>query len=83
MSVIAATTVLRGSQPGASHGGVYLVDLDGQRGAHLLDWTRPSIDCASRPMPMKGSRAVVNMGVRDDVEPVSSAPPRPGNDARA
>jgi hypothetical protein len=44
MSVIAATTVIRGSQPGASHGGVYLVDLDGQRGAHLLDWTRPSID---------------------------------------
>lgn len=44
MSVIAATTVIRGSQRGSSHGGVYLVDLAKQRGAHLLDWTRPSID---------------------------------------
>jgi hypothetical protein len=44
MSVIAATTVIRGARPGFSHGGVYLVDVDKQRGAHLLDWTRPSID---------------------------------------
>ena len=44
MSIIAATTVNRGSQPGASHGGIFLVDLGEQRGAHLLDWTRPSID---------------------------------------
>jgi hypothetical protein len=44
MSIIAATTVNRGSQPGASHGGVYLVDLAKQRGAHLLDWNRPVID---------------------------------------
>jgi len=44
MTILAATTVHRGSQPGDSHGGVYLVDLDGQRGAHVLDWTRPAID---------------------------------------
>lgn len=44
MTIIAATTVNRGCQPGASHGGVYLVDLEKQRGAHLLDWTRPTID---------------------------------------
>ena len=44
MSIIAATTVNRGSQPGASHGGIYLVDLGAQRGAHLLDWNRPAID---------------------------------------
>ena len=44
MTIIAATTVSRGSQSGESHGGVYLVDLAGQRGAHVLDWTRPGID---------------------------------------
>jgi len=44
MSVIAATTILRGSQPGESHGGVYLLDLDNQRAAHVLDWKRPVID---------------------------------------
>jgi hypothetical protein len=44
MSIVAATTVNRGSQPGTSHGGVYLVDLDGQRAAHVLDWSRPTID---------------------------------------
>jgi hypothetical protein len=44
MSIIAVTSVVRGSQPGESHGGVYLVDLAGGRGAHVLDWTRPTID---------------------------------------
>lgn len=44
MSVIAATTVIRGSQCGDSHGGLYLVDPDEGRGAHLLDWKRPAID---------------------------------------
>ena len=46
MSIIAATSVIRGSQRGASHGGLYLVDLDNQRGAQVLDWTRPAIDWA-------------------------------------
>lgn len=44
MSIIAVTTVIRGSQRGSSHGGVYLVDVEIRRGAQLLDWTRPSID---------------------------------------
>jgi hypothetical protein len=44
MTIIAATTVNRGSQAGESHGGVYLVDLAGQRGAQVLDWSRPTID---------------------------------------
>lgn len=44
MNIIAATTVIRGSRRGASHGGLYLLDLDKQRGAHVLDWTRPAID---------------------------------------
>lgn len=62
MSVIAATTVIRGSQPGASHGGVYLVDLDGQRGAHLLDWTRPSIDWSGHG----GGRGLRGLAFGDD-----------------
>jgi hypothetical protein len=41
MSVIAATTLIRGARPGSSHGGVYLVDVANQRGAHRLDWSRP------------------------------------------
>lgn len=44
MTVLALTTVVRGSSKGQSHGGVYLVDLEGGRGAQLLDWTRPVID---------------------------------------
>jgi len=44
MGIIAATTQNRGSRPGASHGGCYLVDLAGQRAAQVLDWTRPTID---------------------------------------
>jgi len=44
MAVIVTTTVRRGSRPGESHGGVYLVDLACRRGAHVLDWTRPTID---------------------------------------
>jgi hypothetical protein len=44
MSIIAATTVNRGSQRGDSHGGIYLVDLKENRGAHVLDWGRPAID---------------------------------------
>ncbi|MDT8320295.1 MAG: hypothetical protein RQ826_07185 [Xanthomonadales bacterium] len=44
MTVLALTTVVRGSSKGQSHGGLYLVDIDGGRGAQLLDWTRPTID---------------------------------------
>jgi hypothetical protein len=44
MNIIAATSVVRASQPGESHGGVYLLDLAGGRGAHVLDWKRPAID---------------------------------------
>jgi hypothetical protein len=44
MTILAVTTEHRGSQPGDSHGSVYLVDLDRQRGTQVLDWTRPAID---------------------------------------
>ena len=44
MSIIAATTVIRGSRRGSSHGGLFLVDTENGRGAQVLDWTRPAID---------------------------------------
>ena len=69
MSVIAATTVIRGSQPGASHGGVYLVDLDRRRGAHLLDWTRPSIDWSGHG----GGRGLRGLAFGDDRAYVAGA----------
>jgi len=66
MAVIAATTVRRGSQPGESHGGVYLVDLARRRGAHVLDWTRPTIDWSGngggrglRGLAVQGQRVFV------------------------
>jgi hypothetical protein len=62
MSVIAATTVIRGAQPGSSHGGVYLIDADRQRGAHLLDWTRPSIDWSGHG----GSRGLRGLAFGED-----------------
>jgi hypothetical protein len=48
MSIIAATTVIRGSQRGDSHGAFYLVDTENGRGAQLLDWARPAIDWSGR-----------------------------------
>jgi hypothetical protein len=62
MSIIAATTVIRGSQRGSSHGGVYLVDLENQRGAQLLDWTRPSIDWSGHG----GGRGLRGLAFADD-----------------
>ncbi len=44
MTVLAVTTVVRGSQIGEQHGAVYLLDLDQQAGAQVLSWTLPSID---------------------------------------
>ncbi len=43
MSVLAATTIVRGSQNGEQHGAVYLLDTEKQNGAQLLSWTRPAI----------------------------------------
>jgi len=62
MPIIAVTTVNRGSQAGDSHGGVYLLDLDGGRGAHLLDWTRPNIDWSGHG----GGRGLRGLAVKED-----------------
>ena len=39
-----ATTVVRGSQPGESHGGAYLIDLDRQTVDKPVDWNGLDID---------------------------------------
>ncbi len=39
---------MRGSRQGDSHGGVYLVDFDGQRARQALDWNAMNIDWQGR-----------------------------------
>jgi hypothetical protein len=43
-----ATSVVRGSQQGESHGGVYTVDFDKQEGAQHVDWNTDEIDWEGR-----------------------------------
>lgn len=47
MTVLVATSVLRGSSEGASHGAIHLVDLEKQRAAHVVDWKAPGVDSAT------------------------------------
>jgi hypothetical protein len=44
MTILAVTTVVRGSMKGERHGAIYLLDIAGEQGAQVLEWTRPSID---------------------------------------
>jgi len=48
MTTLIATSVVRGSQQGESHGGVYLVDLDGEAVKQTIDWNRADIDWQGR-----------------------------------
>ena len=43
-----ATSVVRGSQQGESHGGVYLLDLERQQAELKLDWNDAGIDWSGR-----------------------------------
>jgi len=43
-----ATSVVRGSQQGESHGGVYLVDFAGQAVEQVVDWDSSEIDFTGR-----------------------------------
>jgi hypothetical protein len=45
---LVTTSVVRGSNQGDSHGGVYLVDLDGRTVTQTLDWNRADIDWQGR-----------------------------------
>ncbi len=48
MTVLIATSVVRGSQQGESHGGVYLIDFSRRRTRQVLDWDRSDIDWSGR-----------------------------------
>jgi hypothetical protein len=48
MPVLVATSVVRGSQQGESHGGVYLVDFDKEKVTQAVDWNRGDIDWQGR-----------------------------------
>ncbi len=43
-----ATSVVRGSQQGESHGGIYTVDFESQSGEQHVDWNTSSIDFEGR-----------------------------------
>jgi hypothetical protein len=45
---LVATSVVRGSQQGESHGGVYLIDLVGQEVRQAIDWNTMDIDWRGR-----------------------------------
>ncbi len=48
MTTLVATSVVRGSRQGESHGGVYLLDLEQGRGALAIDWNTAGIDWRGR-----------------------------------
>ena len=43
-----ATSVVRGSEKGQSHGGVYIVDFAEQRVDQKIDWNTSDIDFTGR-----------------------------------
>lgn len=48
MTALIATSVVRGSRQGESHGGVYLLDLEQGRAALAIDWNTANIDWRGR-----------------------------------
>lgn len=48
MTTLVATSVVRGSRQGESHGGIYLIDLDRQRVAQPVNWDTADIDWQGR-----------------------------------
>lgn len=61
MSVLSATTIVRGSQQGEQHGAVYLLDTERQSGAQVLSWTRPSVNWEGHG----GARGLRGIGFAD------------------
>jgi hypothetical protein len=63
VTILIATSVLRGSAAGQSHGAVHLVDMHGGRVAHVVDWKAPGID-PDVPGGGRGLRGVAFDGER-------------------
>jgi len=63
MTVLVATSVIRGSEKGASHGAVQVLDMAGGRVAHVIDWKAPGVDW-SAPNGGRGLRGIAFDGER-------------------
>lgn len=63
MTILIATSVLRGSAAGQSHGAVHLVDMQGGRVAHVVDWKAPGPEW-SMPGGGRGLRGIAFDGER-------------------
>ena len=63
MTVLVATSVVRGSRQGESHGGVYLIDLEEKRVAQAIDWNTTGIDWQGRGWD-RGMRGIAFDGDR-------------------
>lgn len=61
--MLVATSVVRGSEQGESHGGVYLVDLERERVVQTLDWDTADIDWQGRGWD-RGLRGIAFDGER-------------------
>ena len=48
MTSLIATSVVRGSNQGESHGGVYLVNLESEEILNPIDWNKMDIDWQGR-----------------------------------
>src|SRR5262245_4820373 len=48
MVTLVTTSVVRGSQQGQSHGGVYLIDLERRSVQQTIDWNKADIDWTGR-----------------------------------
>jgi len=63
VTILIATSVLRGSAAGQSHGAVHLVDMQGGRVAHVVDWKAPGPEW-SMPGGGRGLRGIAFDGER-------------------
>src|SRR5712691_9583159 len=48
LPTVVASSVIRASQQGESHGGVYLVDLEHRSWRQMIDWNDPAISWEGR-----------------------------------
>jgi len=62
MVKLVATSVVRGSCQGESHGGIYVVDLETERVYQTLDWTKTDIDWRGRG----GDRGLRGIAIHKD-----------------
>ncbi len=63
MTILVATSVVRGSHQGESHGGVYLIDLGRERVVQTVDWNTTDIDWQGRGWD-RGLRGIAFDGER-------------------